>query len=368
MCTVAVVAHAGKSLGGGLPELRDVLAKEGFAQPLWYEVNKSRKAPKRTRRALAEGADLIFVWGGDGMVQRCVDAVAERDAALAIIPAGTANLLARNLAIPADLAAAVRVGLHGEQRTIDTGKVNGEHFAVMAGAGLDALMISGASRQMKNRFGRLAYLYTGASSLAARRMKAAVEVDGRAFFRGRLSCVLVGNVGKILGGIEVFSGARPDDGLLEVGLVTAKNPVQWARTLGRVAAGRPGKSPFVLTTRGRRIRVRFNRPSKYEIDGGARNEAGKLRIKVHPASLRICVPSGAESVASATMTRMNSETGFPKGVGAPAIRALNGAGYTELRQLAGVPVADLKRLHGMGPKALRLLTEALADQRLSLRS
>ena len=294
MSTIAVVAHARKSLGGGLPELREVLAREGFAEPLWYEVNKSRKAPKRVRRALAEGADLIFVWGGDGMVQRCVDAVAGTETTLAVIPAGTANLLARNLAIPADLTEAVRVGLHGERCAIDTGTVNGEHFAVMAGAGLDALMISGTSRRMKSRFGRLAYLYTGASNLDASGMKVAIEVDGRTFFHGRVSCVLIGNVGKILGGIEVFSGARPDDGLLELGLVTAKNPVQWARTLGRVAAGRPGKSPFVLTTRGRRIRVRFNRPSRYEIDGGARDEAGKLRIKVHPGSVRICVPAEAE--------------------------------------------------------------------------
>ncbi|HEX9520026.1 MAG TPA: hypothetical protein VF940_28100 [Streptosporangiaceae bacterium] len=63
---------------------------------------------------------------------------------------------------------------------------------------------------------------------------------------------------------------------------------------------------------------------------------------------------------------MTSETGFPKSIGAPATRALIGAGYTELRQLAGVPAVELKRLHGMGPKALRLLQEALEQQGLSL--
>jgi predicted flap endonuclease-1-like 5' DNA nuclease len=59
--------------------------------------------------------------------------------------------------------------------------------------------------------------------------------------------------------------------------------------------------------------------------------------------------------------------GFPKGVGAPAVRALNAAGYTELQQLAGVPAADLKQLHGMGPKALSRLQEALEQQGMSLR-
>jgi predicted flap endonuclease-1-like 5' DNA nuclease len=58
--------------------------------------------------------------------------------------------------------------------------------------------------------------------------------------------------------------------------------------------------------------------------------------------------------------------GFPRGIGAPATRALHGAGYTQLRQLAGVPVADLRKLHGMGPKALRVLQEALEEQGLSL--
>jgi len=72
MSTVAVVAHARKSPGGGLAELRRVLAAGGVTDPLWYGVRKSRKAPKYARRAAAEGADLMFVWGGDGTVQRCL--------------------------------------------------------------------------------------------------------------------------------------------------------------------------------------------------------------------------------------------------------------------------------------------------------
>ena len=74
--------------------------REGVDDPLWFEVPKSRKAPKRVRAALDAGADLVIVWGGDGMVQRCIDALAGSDAAIAIIPAGTANLFASNLGIP----------------------------------------------------------------------------------------------------------------------------------------------------------------------------------------------------------------------------------------------------------------------------
>lgn len=62
----------------------------------------------------------------------------------------------------------------------------------------------------------------------------------------------------------------------------------------------------------------------------------------------------------------NDEAGFPRGIGAPATRALTGAGYTQLSQLAGVPVSELEKLHGMGPKALRVLQEALEQTGRSL--
>lgn len=91
--------------------------------------------------------------------------MAGTEAVLAILPAGTANLLAANLKIPADLTEAVRVGLKGEPRRFDTGSLNGEHFAVMAGAGFDARMIKDAGRGQKGRFGRAAYLYAGARNL-----------------------------------------------------------------------------------------------------------------------------------------------------------------------------------------------------------
>jgi len=294
---VAVVAHSRKSFGGGLPELRKILAREGVTDPLWYEVKKSRRAPSCARRAAAKGADVMFVWGGDGTVQRCIDAVAGTDTAVAILPAGTANLLAANLRVPHDLAEAVQVGLHGDRRRLDTGSVNGERFTVMAGAGFDARMIADADRGTKGRLGRAAYLYTGVKNLGARRVKATVEVDGKRFFTGKVSCVLAANVGKILGGIEAFPGAQPDDGRLELGVVTARNPVQWARTFGRLTLGHPDESPFVKATQGKKFRIRFRQKVRYELDGGARPASRKLRIEVCPGSVTVCVPPepGADS-------------------------------------------------------------------------
>jgi YegS/Rv2252/BmrU family lipid kinase len=296
---VAVVAHSRKSFGGGLPELRTVLAGEGVTEPLWCEVKKSRHAPEQARRAAERGVDVIFVWGGDGTVQRCIDAVAGTGTAVAILPAGTANLLATNLQIPDDVTEAVRIGLYGKRRQMDTGSVNGEHFTVMAGAGFDARMIAAADRGLKDRLGRAAYLYTGMKSISARRVRATVEVDGERFFKGRVSCVLTANVGTILGGIEAFPEARPDDGLLELGVVTAKNPVEWARVFGRLVLGHAEDSPFAEVTRGTKFRIRFDRKVPYELDGGARPARKELRIKARPGSVTLCVPADAPAVSAA---------------------------------------------------------------------
>jgi diacylglycerol kinase (ATP) len=146
---------------------------------------------------------------------------------------------------------------------------------------------------MKDRLGRAAYLYTGIRNLSARRVKATVDVDGERFFKGRVSCVLAGNVGRVLGGIEAFPQARPDDGLLEFGVVTAKNPAQWARTFSRLALGQAERSPFVEITHGTKLKVRFDRKIPYELDGGARPACRELRIKARPGSITICVPAQA---------------------------------------------------------------------------
>ena len=150
---VAVVAHAAKTLDGGLPELRRVLEMEGCDTPLWYEVPKAKKASEQVRRALDEGAELVFAWGGDGTVRRCIDVLAGTDVNLAVVPAGTANLFATNLGIPADIKDAVAVGLRGGRRRLDVGRFEEERFGVMAGAGFDAAMIRDADH-LKKRIGR----------------------------------------------------------------------------------------------------------------------------------------------------------------------------------------------------------------------
>ncbi|HEX5096057.1 MAG TPA: diacylglycerol kinase family protein [Acidimicrobiia bacterium] len=289
---VAVIAHSGKQLGGGLDELRRLLHEHGV-EPRWYEVPKSKKAPKCVRRALDDGAELLIVWGGDGMVQRCAHEAAGSGATLAIIPAGTANLLATNLGIPIDLAAAVSVALQGHRRKLDLGTINGEHFAVMAGAGFDAAMIRDADSGLKDRIGRAAYVLTGAKNIRGNAVRARIKVDGEKFFKGDVSCILVGNVGALFGGMTVFPEAEPDDGSLELAVVTATNLLEWSRVFMRTARSKPADSPFVRVVPARSVRVRFDRPMPYELDGGDRPPTDRLKIDVEPLAVSVCVPAAA---------------------------------------------------------------------------
>ena len=286
---VAVIAHRKKSLGGGLPELRRALGAAGIDAPAWFEVPKSKKAPKQARKALEQGAELILVWGGDGMVQRCIDTLVGSDVAIGIIPAGTANLLAKNLGIPHDLGAALEIALGGHSRRLDVGRVNGEHFAVMAGAGFDARMIGDADRGSKAHLGSLAYVRSGMAAVRAGADRVHVLVDGVTFFEGRATCVLVGNVPRATGGLVVFKDAEPDDGRLDVGVVTAEGTVQWLSVLSRVALHRGDSSRFVRTIQGRTVDVHFDKAVIYELDGGVRPPTDRLQFEVKPAAITVRV-------------------------------------------------------------------------------
>jgi len=179
MTRVGVIAHPKKTLGDGLGALKTSLADRGIRDPLWREAPTGESVPMLVAELVDAGVDLLFVWGGDGTVQQCINAVGTAPVTLAIMPAGTANLLAGNLGIPRDLEAAVDIGLSGRRRKLDLGAVNGERFSVMAGIGFDALMIREADAGLKDRLGRLAYVATGIG--AVKRDREVHMLAGRPF-------------------------------------------------------------------------------------------------------------------------------------------------------------------------------------------
>src|SRR4051794_32539535 len=128
----------------GVDELRkavdDQVTEAGWPAPLWYETTEEDPGTGQARQAVDEGAEVVFVSGGDGTVRAAIEGLAGTDAALAVLPGGTGNLLAANLDIPTETVEGVDIALGGRRRAVDVGEVDGQVFAVMAGMGLDAAM------------------------------------------------------------------------------------------------------------------------------------------------------------------------------------------------------------------------------------
>ena len=144
--------------------------------------------------------------------------------------------------------------------------MNGEHFAVMGGTGFDALMIKDADdNQLKEKFGRVGYVRATIRSTKMDPVKVRVELDGREWFSGKATCVLVGNVGTILGGVTAFADASPTDGRLDVGVVQAKSRTDWMRVAARGVTGRVGG---VTVRRGRHGREDQDRTEEQDAVGG----------------------------------------------------------------------------------------------------
>ena len=234
------------------------------------------------------------------MVQRCID-TRRLGSDARDHPAGTANLLASNLGIPKDIEKAVEIGLSGAHRRLDVGRMNGERFAVMAGAGFDARMIGDADGTLKDRFGRLAYIWTGAKHLRDKPFHAKIAVDGARWYDGDASCILFGNVGKLFGGVEAFEDARPDDGILELGVVSADGTRQWVQTIARAVVGSVSNATQAHTTKVHSVRIKLDKKVPYELDGGDRKKVRKLRVDIEPGRSRSacrCLRPGRSACAA----------------------------------------------------------------------
>ena len=287
MTNVAVVAHADKLAGRDRKRLKRALSDAGLDAP-WYDVGKAKQAGAATRKALKGGADTVIVCGGDGTVRAASEPLVGADAALAVLPAGTANLFATGYGLPTDPAAIVELVVTGRRRTIDSACCNEQTFNVMAGTGFDAAMIDGADAH-KDRLGMLAYLRAGVHNARARDTFAAeVAVDGATFFEGPASCVLVGNIGTLKGGVEALPGASPTDGLLDVAVVTAAGLREWASVLVSAVRHKQAMSGHAHLGRGATITVALDGKRRYELDGGAKGKADHLDFGVRPLSLTLC--------------------------------------------------------------------------------
>ena len=287
MTKVAVVAHADKLAGRDRKRLKQALGDAGIDAP-WFAVSKAKQAGPATRKALKGGARTVIVCGGDGTVRAASEALVGTDASLAVLPAGTANLFATGYSLPSDPADIVDLVVTGRRRTIDSACCNEQTFNVMAGTGFDAAMIDGADAH-KDRLGMLAYLRAGISNARARdTFEAEVTVDGATFFEGPASCVLVGNIGTLKGGVEALPDASPTDGRLDVAVVTAAGLKEWAGVLVSAVRHRQAMSGHAHLGQGGEITVQLDDKRRYELDGGTKGTSDRLEFGVRPLSLTLC--------------------------------------------------------------------------------
>ena len=290
MTSVAVVAHREKLTKSTAGDLKSALAIAGLGDSLWLEVAKGSAAESAAREAIKDGAETIIVCGGDGTVRAAAAAVADTECALAVVPAGTANLFATGLDLPSKPQEIVELIIRGDRRTIDTGVCNGLRFAVMGGTGLDAAMIAQADDQ-KDSLGTWAYVKAGVKEArTSKSAKAKITVDGSLFFEGDVTCVLVGNLGRLKGGFIAFPDASPTDGVLDVAVLTASGLREWASVMVSAVRHKQDTSSHVHIGSGTKIKVRLAKKQPFELDGGSKGRTRKLDFRAAPSSLIVCAP------------------------------------------------------------------------------
>nr|WP_229688684.1 diacylglycerol kinase family protein [Micromonospora yangpuensis] len=281
-----------------LDELRQTvdaaLTTAGWPAPRWFETTPEDPGRGQTEQAVRDGAEVVFACGGDGTVMACVSGLVGTDAALAVLPQGTGNLLAANLGLSVDVAAALQVAVERGRRQLDVGAVEDHYFAVMAGMGFDAQMLADTSETTKARIGWPAYVMGAARHLRDRPMRVTVRIDDRPPMRRRARSVLIANVGRLQGGVRLLAEAEPDDGCLDVAVLTPRNLRHWV-ALGWAVLRRRDRIPRLEVHRGRRIEVTSNREQPRELDGDLITPGRTLLAEVRPGALWLCVPQPEEA-------------------------------------------------------------------------
>lgn len=203
--------------------------------------------------------------------------------------AGTGNLPATNFGVPNDTAAAVRLAIQGDRTRIDVGDANGQAFAVMAGMGFDAALLRDASRRLKAVIGAPAYVLCAVRHLRDRRMRVQITLDDDPPLLRQARSVVIGNVGRLQGGVHLLTEAEPDNGHLEVAILAPHRLHHWFALAWAVLHGHRDVAHMEVL-RASRITVASDRDQPRQLDGDVIDPGCSLTITVRPGALELCVP------------------------------------------------------------------------------
>ncbi|TFD90484.1 diacylglycerol/lipid kinase family protein [Cryobacterium serini] len=294
-----------------------VEAENDWDQTIWLSTSEDDPGQGRAAEALESGAAVVIVAGGDGTVRAVAEGLKDGSIAMALIPSGTGNLLARNLDLNLDdLELSVHTAFTGVDRKIDLGLIEitradgaktSHVFLVMAGLGLDAKMLANTDDDLKKKAGWLAYVTGLARTLRDKNeLRFRYSLNRGPFRATRAHTIIIANCGSLPSNIVLLPDAAVDDGQFDVALLRPEGFVGWVQifvkviwengVLRRMKAGRALMTKEVSALRYVRaegLSVRLERAEQIELDGDGFGEAMGFDVQVLPAGLTIKIPPTA---------------------------------------------------------------------------
>ncbi|MET3961788.1 YegS/Rv2252/BmrU family lipid kinase [Marmoricola sp. OAE513] len=269
--------------------------ESGWAEVAWWHTTAEDTGYSMAHEAAVSGADLVIAIGGDGTIRAVCEELAGTGIPVGIIPAGTGNLLARNLSIPLYLRAAVDVGLNGQDRAIDMVRVSGDEmedatFLVMAGMGFDAAIMEGVNEDFKKKVGWLAYAWSGLKALMFPAIKVEISIDGGEFTKHRARTIVIGNVGSLQAGMPLIPDAEIDDGQLDVVLLYPRRFLSWLPLAARILTKNKRTDASLTRMTGHTVVVRASAAAPRQLDGDLIEPGRELRAECDHGRLLVRVP------------------------------------------------------------------------------
>ena len=284
--------------------ISDALAGDGYTCQ-FIATSLKNGAKELAAQAVKDGADLLAVSGGDGTVMEAMSALVGTNIPLAVLPAGTGNLLSINLGIPTTVPDAVHVALSGKPYALDLARTTeGRYFAIMGGMGMDAQMIADTNRAAKNKLGKWAYFGAALKNLPRRRAFIDIYLDDKPPLRRRAKTVLLANMGKITGGLAVLPTASPNDGMLDIGIVKAATLAHWAHLAGSALLGRAHQDAALEVHQAKKVTLKPRRIQPVQFDGEDGGRTQSLTVEIVPRAVSVLLPADAPVL---TETRLLTE-------------------------------------------------------------
>ena len=290
ICVIFNPTACGERARRRLHRLRELAGDASFLPTL-----EAGHATELAEQAAADGFRTVVAAGGDGTINEVINGLMRVPASarprLGVAPMGTANVYARALEIPLSMDAAWRTIAIGRDRLLDVGVARGadggrRYFAVVAGAGFDAMAIAALDMRLKKRINWLAYVLSGFRTVARGLPRLTVTGDGR---RCEGCFVFIGN-GRCYGGsYRMFPKAQLDDGLLDVCVFEGGRVLDVLRYLPRVLTASHPRLADVHYFRARQVRVESLQPAPTEVDGEFWKDC-PAEFSVEAGALRVLMP------------------------------------------------------------------------------